>query len=80
MEKNIRMFWNEKAQNLLIGKKIIAVKYMEQEQAADSYWSKCPVMIMFDDNTIMIPQSDDEGNDGGVLMIGNELLPTLQGE
>ena len=77
MNEETRMFWNEKAQNLLVGKKIIAVKYMEQKQADDSLWSKCPVMIMFDDHTIMTPQSDDEGNNGGVLTIGNEILPTL---
>jgi hypothetical protein len=35
-------------------------------------WYKRPVVIKFTDGTILIPQSDDEGNDGGSMYYQDE--------
>lgn len=51
----------------LKGKTISKARYMTESEAKQFMWYNRPVVIEFTDGTIMIPQSDDEGNDGGVL-------------
>jgi hypothetical protein len=34
-------------------------------------WYNRPLCILLDDGTWIIPQSDDEGNDGGALYVAN---------
>jgi len=53
----------------LVGKKIVGIRYLTKEEMKASYWyCRCPVLIL-DDGTIVLPLSDDEGNEGGVLEI-----------
>ena len=53
----------------LIGKKIVAITYLSEEEMKASYWNKrCPVLIL-EDGTAILPLSDDEGNESGVLEI-----------
>jgi hypothetical protein len=44
-------------------------------------WYKRPVIILLSDSTFIIPQSDDEGNEGGAIaLIKNKnftLVPTF---
>jgi hypothetical protein len=35
-------------------------------------WYKRPVVIEFTDGSFLIPQSDDEGNDGGSMYYGSK--------
>lgn len=51
----------------LIGKEIISIRYLTQYEALEMGWSKRPLVIIFKDGTKLIPQCDDEGNDGGAL-------------
>ena len=51
----------------LIGKKVESIRYVTKEEARDWGWDKRPLIIEFTDQTCIIPQSDDEGNDGGAL-------------
>tara|TARA_R100001443_G_scaffold90_9_gene360 strand:- start:972 stop:1256 length:285 start_codon:yes stop_codon:yes gene_type:complete len=60
-------YWTKLAGNVLLGKKIVHVKYMSQEEAEEFGWFNRPVAFKLDDGTWVIAQSDDEGNDGGVL-------------
>ena len=55
------------AKDLLIGKTIKSVEYLSDLDISEMLWSKRPVMITFDDDSIMVPMMDDEGNDGGTL-------------
>ena len=57
--------WNDRMTKALVGKKIVAVRYMTTEEAGD--WCKLPLMIKLDDETIITPLQDDESNDGGSL-------------
>jgi hypothetical protein len=59
----------------LKGKTIREAYYMTKEETALFGWYKSAVVIEFTDGTIMIPQCDDEGNDGGALWLkkGNEV-------
>jgi hypothetical protein len=65
----------------LIGKTVKAVIPMSKEQADAWGWYSRPHIIVFDDGTRLIPQSDDEGNDGGAVAViypdgSDELLYT----
>ena len=53
----------------LVGKKIVGIRYLTEAEMKASYWySRCPVLIL-DDGTIVLPLSDEEGNEGGVFEI-----------
>ena len=84
MKKDYTKMWNKTANKLLLGKKIIKVEYMDSEEADKSMWYSRPVRIILDDGTNILPMSDDEGNDGGALWLGNkdgeEVLPVLSVE
>ena len=60
-------YWTKLAGNVLLGKKIVHVKYMSEEEAEEFGWDYRPVAFKLDDGTWVVAQSDDEGNDGGVL-------------
>ena len=77
-------FWEQKAQELLMGKRIIGVKYMSTDEANESMWGNRPICILLNDGTWIIPQRDDEGNDGGSLYVSHprnsgddEILPVI---
>jgi hypothetical protein len=63
--------WEETAQEHLLGKKIISVKYMTTSEAKESGWHQRPLCFCLNDGTWIIPQRDDEGNDGGALYVAN---------
>lgn len=54
--------------NYLIGKTISSIRRIEPSECGNMGWNKCPLIINFSDGTAIIPQSDDEGNDGGALL------------
>lgn len=51
----------------LLGKSILNVRYMSEEEANDMMWDKRPIVIVLNDGSFLIPQADDEGNNGGAL-------------
>lgn len=71
------------AQNFtfLTGKTIASVRYMTKEEADKAGWHSRPLIIRFTDESILIPQMDDEGNDGGAMFYqgdsGAVLIPTI---
>tara|TARA_R110002051_G_scaffold37838_3_gene80847 strand:- start:217 stop:783 length:567 start_codon:yes stop_codon:yes gene_type:complete len=52
----------------LIGRKIENVRHLTPRECAEFGWNKSPLAIWLDDKTCLIPQTDDEGNDGGAMM------------
>ena len=70
--------WNKEAKKLLLGKKIIAVRYLGKAECEDMMWHSRPIAFMLDDETWVFPMRDDEGNDGGALAVGADgTLPVL---
>ena len=73
--------WDETANIVLKGKKIVKVEYMSAKETKSYGWYKRPVTFTLDDNTRIIAMADDEGNDGGVLAYLNKgvdaVLPVL---
>jgi hypothetical protein len=76
--------WNKTAADLLVGRTITAVSYMDAEEAESSGFMSRPVAIQLDNGLVVFPQSDDEGNDAGALVCfdanthSETLLPTLR--
>jgi len=52
----------------LIGTKIKSVRRMTQDELGNLGWSKNPLVLVLDNGTCLIPQTDDEGNDGGAVL------------
>jgi hypothetical protein len=80
-DKQLTKRWTKVAENVLLGRQIIKVEYMEQEECDDYMWHSRPITFFLDNGTRVIAQSDDEGNDGGVLTCltknKEEVLPVL---
>lgn len=68
MNPEILKHWTAKLQPL-VGRKIIAVRYMTAAEQQHVGWHRSPVVLQLDDGTLLFPQSDDEGNDAGALAI-----------
>ena len=81
---NLTGQWTTEAEKVLLNKRIIKVEYMTAKESDDYMWNNRPITFVLDDGTRVIAQSDDEGNDGGVLWYGTEdnegVLPVLRGE
>ena len=58
--------------NFLIGKTIKYIRYMTNKETDNFGFYKRPLIIYFDDHSFLIPQSDDEGNDGGAMYYQNK--------
>lgn len=70
--------WTEKAAALLVGAKIETVRYMTAQEAEDFGWQSRPLVMFLDSGHAVLAQSDDEGNDGGALIVGNAAFPVLR--
>ena len=79
--KNLTERWNKQAKKVLLGRKIVQVKYVDSEEAKSYMWYKRPISFTLDNGTRLMVQQDDECNDGGALWYGNkdgeDLLPVL---
>lgn len=80
--KDTNKFWTDKAKLVLLGRKIVEVRYLTDEEMEDIGWYKRPLAFHLDDGTICFLSCDDEGNDGGVMFYqkdgdDNSVLPVL---
>ena len=70
--------WNKVSQDVLKGRTIVEVRYLNDEEMKMMGWYSRPVCFFLDNGVSCILSSDDEGNDGGVLFYGADgVLPTL---
>jgi hypothetical protein len=60
--------WTDYAKMNLVGKKIVSVRYLSTEEAYAMGWSNRPLVIQFDDDSIIYSSMDDEGNNGGAIL------------
>ena len=61
----------------LVGRKIVNVRHLTPRECAEFGWNKSPLALWLDDETCVIPQTDDEGNDGGAIITNYEKLGTI---
>jgi hypothetical protein len=52
---------------LLMGLKVVDVRYMLDEEMDEIGWTQKSIVIHFDDGTIIYCSQDDEGNNAGAL-------------
>lgn len=69
--------WTLAAQQQLLGRKIVKVRYLTEQEADELGWGTRCVVIQLDDGNLIYPSSDDEGNDAGSLFTNNEKVPVL---
>ncbi len=69
--------WEKIASDQLVGRKIVAVRYMTDEEATDFDWYDRPLVVALDNGLQFFASSDDEGNSAGSLFTSNDKQPTL---
>jgi len=70
--KELDAYWENIAKGLLLGKKIVNVRYMTKEEMAQMGWYVRTVAFQTEDGLWFFPSRDDEGNDGGALFTSDE--------
>ncbi len=71
--------WTKKSKEVLEGKTIVEVRYMNDQEMEDIGWSSRPICFFLNDGTYCTLSQDEEGNDGGVLFYNeNGILPTIR--
>lgn len=69
--------WTKAAADILIGRKIVGVSWMNKAEASGLGWASRPIIIELDDGTFIYPSADDEGNNGGALFTSRKSEPVL---
>jgi len=73
--------WGGLASKFLVGKKIMHVRYMNDEELEMMGWDKANLVIFFEDKSHIFASMDDEGNDSGVLFTSDpdvECIPSIR--
>ena len=73
MSKDAEKYWKERANDLLLNKKIVAVEWMTEDESENIGLYSRPVCLKLNDGTWIVPMRDDEGNDGGALSISADI-------
>jgi CO dehydrogenase/acetyl-CoA synthase beta subunit len=70
--------WTKTAKEVLEGRTIKEVRYLNDEEMKMMGWYKRPICFFLDNGESCILSCDDEGNDGGVLFYGRDgVLPVI---
>tara|TARA_Y100001938_G_C8081552_1_gene429464 strand:+ start:523 stop:816 length:294 start_codon:yes stop_codon:yes gene_type:complete len=68
-ERELSKKWETSANKMLLGKKIVKIRWLSKLSAKKDFgWYKRPIILTLDDGSEIMPQMDDEGNDGGALL------------
>ena len=70
-------YWTDEALALLVNRKIVAVRYMTHEEAAENGWYARPLVIWLDDGTHFMSAADEEGNGPGAIFTNSKKTPTI---
>ena len=84
MAMNVELRLTLIAHEHLLGKTIVAIRYLTQEEADGLGWHEKSLVRVLDDGTYIFPSQDDEGNGAGVLFgatadDGHLTFPTVRG-
>ena len=75
--------WEEKARNLLKGRVVTGVRYMDRSEVAEIGWSQGTLVLQLEDPkskkevVLVFASRDDEGNDAGALFTDDLDLPVI---
>tara|TARA_X000001388_G_scaffold70361_1_gene59445 strand:- start:1776 stop:2075 length:300 start_codon:yes stop_codon:yes gene_type:complete len=76
----LRASWIKTANKMLLNRKIVKVEYIPVKETDDMMWEHQPVCFLLDNGKWVYPMADDEGNDAGALVVGQDMLPVLRGD
>jgi len=88
LEEGVRNYWNRIAREMLVGRNIFSVRYLNEDECEDMDWHNAPIAIGLSnrirnkgESPIWIyPSRDDEGNGpGSIFTNDNEtgILPVI---
>jgi hypothetical protein len=80
--ENPEAHWSSVAAKVLVGRQIVAARYLTNEESRRLGWSTRSVVFELDNGTLVWPSMDDEGNDAGALFTTDrtsDTLPVLHG-
>lgn len=63
----LEKIWAHNIAKKLIGRSIVSVEYISNDESKQNMWSKRPIAIELDDGNWLVPVMDDECNDGGSM-------------
>ena len=63
----LALSWQKRIEKYLLGKSIIKLEYMSEEDANKFGWSKRPIQILLNNGVWLTITQDDEGNNGGAI-------------
>jgi len=69
--------WEILASKALVGRRIVAVRYLSEREVQQLGWDSSAVVIELDNGEWLWPSRDDEGNDAGVLLSSDVKVPLL---
>jgi hypothetical protein len=64
--------WTEKARKQFLGKTIVAVNYMTDENAKQMDWWERPLLLKLSDGTVIYASCDPECNGPGTLLVDSD--------
>ena len=59
--------WEDYAKKHLVGKKIVSIRWMYEDEVKAMGWHSRAIVMHLDDGSLLYPSRDDEGNDAGAL-------------
>ena len=75
--KKMKQDWQDKAEKILVGRKIVKVEWFSDKEAENNMWYSKPIAMLLDDGIWIFPSRDDEGNDGGALFTTSKVESCL---
>mgnify|MGYP003660106872 FL=1 len=75
--KSVEQYWTDLITKHLVGRKIVKVEYIPEDEMKENMWYKRPVSIQLDNGHWITPIMDDEGNDGGAMSTTFKDLGTI---
>jgi hypothetical protein len=69
--------WTKRSADLLVGRRIVSVEYMTEEDANEVDWNHRPLIITLDNGLRFYPSRDDEGNGPGALFTTHQTIHTI---
>ena len=63
-----QQYWTEFAAQHLVGKRVVDVRYLSISESREFRWHCRPLVLQFDDGSVVFPSRDDGGHDGGALL------------
>ena len=65
--EELQASWTEYARERLVGRKVVKVRKMNDEEMEEMGWYGYCQVVHFDDDSMILPSQDDEGNGPGFI-------------